>query len=213
MRAQSISRAVIATDDERIMEAARAFGAEVVMTSASHLNGTCRIEEAVRLLGISDGIVVNVQGDEPTIEPSLIDAAVQALAGDHGAAVSTVASPLAVGEDACSPHIVKVVLDQQQRALYFSRSLIPFNRDGAAAAGAAPLKHVGLYAYRREFLAEYVRLQPSPLELSECLEQLRIIEHGYKIAVAVRTCDHCGIDTPEQYEAFVNAWHAGRIEH
>jgi 3-deoxy-manno-octulosonate cytidylyltransferase (CMP-KDO synthetase) len=200
-RSPTLSRVVIATDDQRIVEASKRFGAEAVMTGLHHTSGTSRLEEAARVLGLpDDALVVNVQGDEPEIEPGVIDAAVDALRRT-GAEVSTVASPFAPGEDPANPNIVKVVLRSDSTALYFSRSLIPHARTGGVST--APLKHFGIYVYRRAFLTTYVSLAPTPLEQCEMLEQLRVLEHGYRIAVAVREYRGCGIDTPEQYREFV----------
>ena len=206
-RAPSISRVVIATDDERVATVVRSFGIETVMTG-EHPNGTSRLAEAAEVLGLApDAIVANVQGDEPEIEPDVIDAAVEALVRT-GAEVGTIASPFAPGEDPANPNIVKAVASQTGLALYFSRSLIPHDRDGVVPPAAAPLKHVGLYTYRVAFLRRYRDLAPTPLEQVENLEQLRVLEHGFRIAVAVRPCHHHGIDTPEQYRAFVRRWRA-----
>lgn len=204
--AGSLSRVVIATDDAEVLEAVRRFGGEAVMTSPSHPNGSSRLAEAASILGLADdALVVNVQGDEPEMDPGVIDAAV-GLARSSGAEVATVASPLAPHESFDNPNIVKVVMRADGMALYFSRAKIPFPREGGAAGTpkAAPaLKHVGLYVYRAAFLRRYVTLPPTPLERTEMLEQLRVLEHGYRIAVVVRACDMVGVDTPEQYEAFV----------
>jgi 3-deoxy-manno-octulosonate cytidylyltransferase (CMP-KDO synthetase) len=194
-----VGRVLIATDDERIAAAARGFGADVAMTRCDHPNGTSRIAEAVA--GVDADIIVNVQGDEPELEPRLIDAAVENLLVHGDCPVGTLASPFAPGEDPANPNIVKVVLDRTGRALYFSRALIPHDRDGLGEA--RPLKHVGLYVYRREFLLAYPSLPETPLERAERLEQLRILEHGHPIAVAIAEAHHHGIDTPEQYDAFV----------
>ncbi len=198
-RAALVDRVIVATDDERIVAAVEAFGGEAVMTSPDHANGTSRIAEVARSL--DDEIIVNVQGDEPEIEPGLIDLTIRALAGRADFPMATLASPFAPGEDPADPNIVKVVADRAGRALYFSRSLIPHDRDGAGAR--PPLKHVGIYVYRRDFLLTYVTLGPTPLEQAERLEQLRVLEHGYPIAVAVGDVPHHGIDTAQQYEAFV----------
>ncbi|MSR29652.1 MAG: 3-deoxy-manno-octulosonate cytidylyltransferase [Phycisphaerales bacterium] len=204
-RCARIHETVIATDDERIATAARAFGARCVMTRADHPNGTSRIAEAVASLHCD--LVVNVQGDEPEIEPSLIEAALDALIDDPDAAMATVVSPFAEGEDPSNPNVVKCVLSSHGRgfrAIYFSRSLIPFDRDARGQlAPAQPLKHIGLYVYRREFLASFATLTATALERTEQLEQLRVLEHGHAIAVAIRTASTQGIDTPEQYAAFV----------
>lgn len=201
-RAGSLSRVIIATDHPRVQAACLAFGADVVMTRDDHPNGSSRLAEAATKLGLSDtDVVVNVQGDEPEMEPVVIDAAVAALVRS-GAEAATVASPFATGEDPANPNIVKVVVRRDGCALYFSRSLLPFPRV-PGVEGATPLRHVGLYVYRVGFLKQYPALAPTPLERAESLEQLRILEHGYRIAVAVTPCHGVGIDTPEQYEAFV----------
>lgn len=208
-RAASVERVLVATDDQRVMDRVRAFGVECVMTSTKHANGTSRLAEAAEALGIADEqIIVNVQGDEPELDPAIIDAAVEALKNSM-APVSTVAAPIdrALAAD---PNIVKVVRRADGSALYFSRAMIPCDRDNSGGADAAPLRHIGLYAYRRSFLKAYGALAPTPLERAEKLEQLRVLEHGYNIAVAV--CESAdtavGIDTPEQYEAFVARWRA-----
>jgi 3-deoxy-manno-octulosonate cytidylyltransferase (CMP-KDO synthetase) len=206
-RSSSLSRIVIAVDDAEVAHAVRAFGAEAVMTSVGHPNGTSRLAQAASLLGLpGDAIVVNVQGDEPEMDAAVIDAAVS-LAHATTAKVTTVASPFAPGEDPADPNIVKVVLRSDGMALYFSRSLIPHARVGATNP-QPPLKHIGLYVYRAAFLPQYLSLAPTPLECTEMLEQLRVLEHGHQIAVAVRSVTTTGIDTPEQYAAFVARWKA-----
>lgn len=214
-KADSITRIVVATDDRRIFDAVTGFGGEAVMTREDHPNGTSRLAEAVELIESqstnpppqSTNIIVNVQGDEPEIEPGVIDELVHGLTNDPDAPMATLASPFADDEDPADPNIVKLIVDQNGHALYFSRSLIPHYRDNSATDSASPrpayLKHPGLYAYRRDFLLKYVTLPPTPLEDAEKLEQLRALEHGYKIAVIQTQVRHHGIDTPEQYEAFV----------
>lgn len=203
-RASSVSEVLVATDSPEIADTVASFGGRAVLTRADHPNGASRIAEACDTLGVpDDAIIVNVQGDEPEIEPDTIDACVDALRGAD-APVSTIAAPFEPGEDPTDPNIVKVAIDRRGRALYFSRAPIPFQREGSAAA--APLRHVGLYAYRRPFLRTYTGLAPTPLEQTERLEQLRILEHGRAIKVAVRPCRHVGIDTPDQYAAFVRRW-------
>ncbi len=201
-RLRAASRVVVAADDRRIIEAVRAFGGEAVLTG-EHPNGTSRLAEAARVLGLPpESIVVNVEGDEPELDPGLIDAAVGALVSS-GAPMATAAVPFEPSEDPRDPSVVKVVRRLDGTALYFSRALVPFPRD-AAGPRPAPLRHVGLYAYRRAFLDVYVSLAPTELERVEQLEQLRVLAHGHAIAVAVGEArGHAGIDTPEQYEAFV----------
>lgn len=212
-QAKRIARIVVATDDRRIFNAVRGFGCDAAMTRDDHPNGSSRIAEVAAGLPESEQslYIVNVQGDEPQIEPAVIDELVDGLAAepaDGGAPMATLASPFAPDEDPNDPNVVKLVVGRIQgryRALYFSRSLIPFDRDphDPAASKAAPIKHPGLYAYRRDFLLRYVQLPPTSLELTEKLEQLRVLEHGYAIAVVQTHVRHHGIDTPEQYEAFV----------
>jgi 3-deoxy-manno-octulosonate cytidylyltransferase (CMP-KDO synthetase) len=178
--AKSLRDVIVATDDERIAEACRGFGAAVAMTAGHHASGTDRLAEVAA--GLEDEVVVNVQGDEPLVEGFVIDAAVEALAAAPEVAMATVihaAEPEALDD----PNRVKVVLDRRGDALYFSRSRIPAHREGAEA----PLywQHVGLYAYRRPFLLDLVRLSPTPLERAEALEQLRALEHGHPIRCAV----------------------------
>lgn len=179
--AKRLRRVIVATDDTRIAELARRLGVEAALTDPSHATGTDRVAEAVR--DSREEIVVNVQGDEPLIEGHLIDATLEALEADPEAPMATLAHP-AEPDAADDPNRVKVVLDRRGRALYFSRSRIPAQRD---PAGPAPrlLQHVGLYAYRRPFLLEFVKLAPTPAERAEALEQLRALEHGFAIRVAV----------------------------
>jgi 3-deoxy-manno-octulosonate cytidylyltransferase (CMP-KDO synthetase) len=205
--ARLIDRVLVAADDPRIVDAVRGFGGEAVMTRADHPNGTSRIAEVAQALDCH--LIVNVQGDEPELEPSLIDHAVEHLRAHPECPVGTLASPFAEREDPRDANIVKVVLDANGRALYFSRSLIPFDRE--CRGSAPPMKHVGLYVYRRDFLPRYVALPVTPLEQAEQLEQLRILEHGFSIAVAVAVAEHHGIDTPQQYEQFVQRHRAAQL--
>jgi 3-deoxy-manno-octulosonate cytidylyltransferase (CMP-KDO synthetase) len=198
-QAKRISRVIVAADDDRIIDAVQSFGGEAVMTRRDHANGTSRIAEAVPRIDVD--LVVNIQGDEPDIDPALIDLALRTLERHDDCPVATLASPFAVDENPADPNIVKVVIDQAGCALYFSRALIPMDRDNSGRV--KPLKHVGLYVYRREFLPNYIALPPTPLEQAEKLEQLRVLEHGFKIAVAIGEAHFHGIDTPEQYEEFV----------
>ncbi|WIM06633.1 MAG: 3-deoxy-manno-octulosonate cytidylyltransferase [Candidatus Nitricoxidivorans perseverans] len=198
----------VATDDERVRAAVEAHGHRAVMTRAGHASGTDRIAEVADALGWGDGeIVVNVQGDEPLIDPALIDAVAAALGADAGAAVATAAHPIDSAADFFNPNVVKVVCDAAGRALYFSRAPIPWARDGFAAGrerlpdNLGALRHIGIYAYRAGFLRRYGKLAPSPIEGVEALEQLRVLWHGHAIRVAVS--DHPpepGVDTPEDLE-------------
>jgi 3-deoxy-manno-octulosonate cytidylyltransferase (CMP-KDO synthetase) len=204
-QAKRVREVIVATDDERIAEACREFGAPVAMTSPDHRTGTDRLAEASR--GLLDAIVVNVQGDEPLIEGFVVDAAVAALEESPEAPMSTLvhrAEPDALAD----PNRVKVVLDRRGFALYFSRAPVPYRRD---AAGDAPLwQHVGLYAYRREFLQRFVALGEAPLERTEALEQLRALEHGHKIRAAiVEGWRSVPVDVPEDI-ARVESILAGR---
>lgn len=205
-RCRSVGRILVATDDARIVDAVRAAGFEARMTDPAHPNGTSRVAEVARTL--EEELIVNVQGDEPQIEPALVDRTVEALAARPDMPMATLVSPFAPGEDPANPNIVKCVTAVDGRALYFSRSLVPFDRDRAPGA-AAPRKHVGLYAYRRAFLDVFVRLAPTPLERTESLEQLRALEHGHPILCAEGEAHFTGIDTPEQYAAFVRRMKAG----
>lgn len=216
-RAASLDRVVVATEDQAIIDAVQGFGGEAVLTGP-HPNGTSRLAEALALLEKGDrphfsDIIVNVQGDEPEIDPDVIDALVAGIAADTDAPMATLCSRFAEGEDPTNPNIVKMVRDARGRAMYFSRSLMPYDRDRLGADGvsampqAAYWKHPGLYAYRRAFLAGvYPTLAPTPLEEIEKLEQLRVLEHGYPIAVIEADAPEPGIDTPEQYAAFVHRY-------
>ena len=213
--AASIDRVVIAADDGSIVDALAPFGTEVILTG-EHPNGTSRLAEAASVLGLAgDDIVVNVQGDEPEIEPAVIDAAVEALLGAPGGVdVATVGSPFAQREDPADPNLVKVVRAASGLALYFSRARVPWDRDGDAPGrlgdAGEPLRHVGIYVYRVRALQKYVELTPAPLEQTERLEQLRLLEHGMPIAVAVARSSHHGVDTEAQYLAFAERWRAAR---
>lgn len=222
--ARAVANVVVATDSQEIRKAVETHGFDAVITSAEHENGTSRLAEAARTMGLkSEQMIVNVQGDEPEIEPEVIDASLvavgQPVAGTLStlfrvAQLGTIATPMDEGDDVADPNLVKVALGLIEpdvgvgRALYFSRAPIPHDREGAAAA--RPLRHVGIYAYNVFSLQRYVELPPTPLEQCEKLEQLRWLEHGLPIAVAVRRATHQGIDTPEQYTAFVERYRAGQ---
>lgn len=210
-RAQTISRAIVATDDERIFDAVRASGYEALMTSRAHQSGSDRIAEVAAELEAE--IIVNVQGDEPLVAPETIDLAVEALRQDAEAVVATTCEKIESASEVLSPDTVKVLIDERGRAIYFSRHAIPFPRDAvkrhktlerALLCEPALLKlfrkHTGLYAYRRPFLLEYAKWQPTVLEKVESLEQLRIIERGFKIAVVEAASRSIGVDTPEDLE-------------
>ena len=184
------SRVIIATDDEAILQAARSHAIEALMTRSDHRTGTDRLAEVATTLALSDeAIVVNVQGDEPLIEPSLIDAVARLLADSTDAAIATCASPIQDAQTLFDPNAVKVVCDARYRALYFSRAPIPWHRDALAdgqrrlAPGLQAWHHIGLYAYRAGFLRQFPRLPAGNLEQTESLEQLRALEQGYGIVV------------------------------
>ena len=200
----SANRVVVATDDERVMLACQSHGVEAIMTRSDHISGSDRLAEACEILKLNDQeIVVNVQGDEPLIAPESIDAVAHLLAARHDCSISTLAHAIDDVEEFVSPHVVKVVLDARDTALYFSRAPIAWWRDGfgngiSKLPSPAPLRHVGLYAYRVQFLRVFPQLVPAPIEMLESLEQLRALWHGHRIAVHVT--DHApgpGIDTPE----------------
>lgn len=198
LAAKRIDRVIVATDDMRIAEAAFDFGAEVALTRSDHPSGTDRIAEvAERLRGFP--IVINVQGDEPQMDPKLVDRLVGILGEERKLSMATAACPFGAGESPENPNAVKVVCDGDGNALYFSRSLIPYDRDGAARPG--PLRHLGIYAYRRTFLLRFVGWKPTPLEKLEKLEQLRALEHGAKIRVLQVRKAGIGVDTPEDARA------------
>lgn len=187
---------LIATDDERILNAAESFGGRAVMTSSDHPTGTDRIAEALRSLPDTTH-VVNIQGDEPLIDPSLVDELAAAMAADPDLDMATAANPLDPAEPAVNdPNVVKVVTALDGRALYFSRSPLPFFRN--QVEGLPVLRHKGIYAYRRSFLERFVTWPPSPLEQAESLEQLRALENGASIKVLTTSDTSPGVDTPDQ---------------
>lgn len=202
------SRVVVAADSQDILNACQAHGVEAILTGSHHPSGSDRLAEASALLGLADSaIVVNVQGDEPLIDPDLIDAVASLLAAREDCAMSTAAHAIATLEDFLSPHVVKVVLDARSTAMYFSRAPIPAARDqpGAwwtsAPAHAAPLRHVGVYGYRAGFLRSFPQLPQAGVEQLEALEQLRALWHGHRIAVHVtEQAPGGGVDTPEDLE-------------
>jgi len=189
----------VATDDERIAAAVRSHGHGVVMTRADHPSGTDRLAEAARKLRLRDGeVVVNVQGDEPLISPSLIRRVGVLLSKKRQASVSTACHAIHDEASLTNPNVVKVVLDREGYAMYFSRSRIPFPREGNPVC----YRHAGIYGYRVSFLKRYARLKPPLLEKAEALEQLRALWHGYRIAVTVSETEiPPGVDTPQDLEA------------
>jgi 3-deoxy-manno-octulosonate cytidylyltransferase (CMP-KDO synthetase) len=200
--ASGASAVIVACDDERIASACQAHNVKTILTDSHHASGSDRLAQACTLLGLADDeIVVNVQGDEPLIDPALIARCAQALAEQTDCVVSTVAHPIADPADYANPNIVKVVLDSANRALYFSRAPLPWWRDGQAhlhLSTPAPLRHLGLYAYRVAYLRSFPMLAVAPLERIEALEQLRVLWHGQRIAVHVTPhATGPGVDTPE----------------
>jgi 3-deoxy-manno-octulosonate cytidylyltransferase (CMP-KDO synthetase) len=196
--AERLTRLLVATDDDRIASAVRAFGGEVAMTSPAHETGTDRLAEVARSLAAD--LFVNIQGDEPLVDPRDIDQLVECLEADASADMATLAAPLPEADQAADPNVVKVVCDASGRALYFSRSAIPFARAGAPA-DRPWLRHVGLYAYRRGFLLQFASWSPGVLEEIEGLEQLRALERGRAIKVLQALGRYHGVDTPDDVRA------------
>lgn len=202
--ASGAARVVVAADDDEIVQACRTHAVDCVLTDPEHPTGSDRLAQACALLGLQgDDAVVNVQGDEPLIDPALIDACAALLASRPECVMSTAAHEIDHVDELLNPNVVKVVLDGSARALYFSRAPIPWWRDGHAQGvrhlpQPAPLRHIGIYGYRASFLRRFPQLPPSPLEAIESLEQLRVLWHGERIAVHVsHTRPGPGIDTPE----------------
>jgi 3-deoxy-manno-octulosonate cytidylyltransferase (CMP-KDO synthetase) len=196
-----VQRVVVATDDQRIADALAEYDTQVVMTSPRHESGTDRIAEVA--LELTADIIVNVQGDEPEIEPQTIDALIHRLESVPTDDMATACTPFRGGADPRDPNLVKVVMDQAGRAIYFSRSPIPFRREADFVGNAAYYLHLGIYAYRRPFLLRFSSWPQTPLEKTEKLEQLRALEHGCSIYVLKIDRATHGIDTPEQYAEFV----------
>lgn len=201
--AKSVDKVLIATDDKRVLKACQEFNAECVMTSEDHQSGTDRIAEAVSNMDVN--IIVNLQADEPEIDPEYIDQVAGLLENHPETSMATLLAPFGNIRDVTSPNIVKCITDMHGKAIYFSRSVIPYDR--ASEGGAGDVKnykrHLGIYAYRKDFLMKYTVLRPSFLEQREKLEQLRAIENGYTILTGIVDKTWDGIDTEEQYQAFV----------
>lgn len=208
---EAIERVIVATDDERVLRAVLDAGEEAVMTSPDHSTGTDRLAEVAA--GLDADLIVNVQGDEPLIEPSTIEAALAPALADPAIVMSTTSEPIESADDAINPSVVKVVVDASGFALYFSRHPIPYPRAAAIEHGSAEAalrarpellklmaKHTGLYVYRRDFLLTYAGLPSTPLEKLETLEQLRALEHGYRIRVVPVSHRSIGVDTPADLE-------------
>ncbi|MCG2593377.1 3-deoxy-manno-octulosonate cytidylyltransferase [Ramlibacter sp. XY19] len=216
-RLSGASRVVVAADSERIVAACKTHGVEVVATRADHPSGSDRLAEACTLLGLQgDDVVVNVQGDEPLIDPALIDAVATLLRERPQASMSTAAHPIASVEEFTNPNVVKVVLQADGVALYFSRAPLPWWRDGnaqgiTALPDPAPLRHIGIYGYRAGFLRQFPALPQAPVESCEALEQLRALWHGHRIAVHVTPADPgAGVDTPQDLERVRRLFSTGK---
>jgi 3-deoxy-manno-octulosonate cytidylyltransferase (CMP-KDO synthetase) len=194
--ARSVSSVIVATDDERIARAVESFGGDVRMTSSLHRSGTDRLAEVAATL--SCDLVVNVQGDEPLIEPAMIDEAIAPFGADPALQLTTLRRQIDDAADLTNPNVTKVVVDRDGFALYFSRAPIPYRRHDGAAAPA--WRHIGLYVYRRECLLRLAGLPPTPLERAEALEQLRALEHGIRIKAIETAYDSIGVDTPDDLE-------------
>ena len=203
-------KVIIAADDEKVVAAAETFGAECVLTSPDHQSGTDRIAEAVADMDVE--IIVNLQGDEPEIDPANIDYLAKMLMDNPDCPMATLAEEFQNARQVSDPNIVKVIIGRNNKAIYFSRSPIPYDREKSGVGDLRQyLRHIGIYAYRKKFLLEITALPQTPLEKIEKLEQLRAIENGYSILVGKvkHTCD--GIDTPEQYAEFVKRY-KGRMK-
>lgn len=197
--ASTLDHIVVATDDERIAECCRGFGADVIMTSESCRNGTERCNEALQKLDKKYDVVVNIQGDEPLIEPEIIDGIVKALQAAPDAVFSTAVTALKP-EDAFDPNRVKCVVDNRGYAIYFSRGLIPYNKTGKVNPQFPYMLHLGIQSYDTKFLKIYPELRPTPLQLEEDLEQLKVLENGYKMKVIKVDHEAHGVDIPEDVE-------------
>jgi 3-deoxy-manno-octulosonate cytidylyltransferase (CMP-KDO synthetase) len=197
-QARYLTRVIVATDDDRIYDETRRFGGEVRRTRADHPSGTDRVAEVASASNCE--LVVNIQGDEPLIDPGAIDAAVLSMIDDPEVPMSTLKKRIEFAGDYQNPNVVKVVTDRAGNAVYFSRCPIPFVRNERDRAAAPAYKHIGLYVYRRDFLLGYSDLPVGPLEEAERLEQLRAIENGFRIRVAETEYDSLGVDTPEDLE-------------
>jgi len=214
--ARYLTNVIIATDDQRIYEEARNFGAPVRMTSPDHVSGTDRVAEVAS--ADSAELVVNVQGDEPLIDPGAIDAAILPLLDEPSIPMGTLKKRIEDPGEVDDPNVVKVVTDRFENAIYFSRATIPFERDktkdkrqsakGNRANGPVHYKHIGLYVYRRDFLLRYPELPVGPLERAERLEQLRALENGHKIRVVETEYESVGVDTPEDLERVIKLFEA-----
>ncbi len=201
-KARLVDRIIVATDDGRVVDAVNHFGGEVCLTSPHHSSGTDRIAEIASQLTCD--VIINVQGDEPLIDPQLIDEMVRVLSGDATIYMTSAYAPLQLQDEIANPHVVKVVVDRRGYALYFSRAPIPYRfPEQTGSPFARSFKHIGLYGFRKAFLMEFVRWGPSPLEREERLEQLRVLENGYQIKMVYTDCDSIGVDTREDVERVI----------
>lgn len=215
-KAKSIAKVIVATDDSSIFDVVKDFGGEVEMTPANIKSGTDRVEWVVKnvesVKSLNPDIVVNVQGDEPDISGEVIDNVVNILSDDKQASMSTVATPIESLNEFLDPNAVKVVLDNDGNALYFSRAPIPYNKNkGSCKRGLRHLnafKHIGLYAFKKDFLLKFFTLPSSKLEEIEGLEQLRVISNGYKIKVSITPYNFIGIDTKDDFEKFLQQFNS-----
>ena len=206
-RAQKLDKVIIATDDMRIAKAAFGWGAEVAMTSPKHQSGTDRVAEVVRKTKRYD-IIINIQGDEPLTEPALLNRMIEMLRSNPKIDIVTAAHPFANAAEASSPHQVKVIVDRDNNALYFSRYAVPFPRNRSTPIKY--LRHQGIYGFRRKALLDFVRSKPTPLERAEALEQLRALENGVKVHVLLTKDGSPGVDTPADAKALERKFLAKR---
>lgn len=207
-----LTQVIVATDDQRIFDAVKSFGGEVVMTRADHVSGTDRVAEAARQLGFvqNSDLVINLQGDEPEITAETIDTLIEVMSKRPEAVMATLATPIYDESVYRDPSCVKVVKDDGGYALYFSRSPIPYHRDGKPSEGMPwGLLHIGLYAFRGRFLQQVATMPAADLENAEKLEQLRVMENGHRIALGLVSSHTPGVDTPEDYARFVARYKSG----
>ena len=206
-QATKVSEVIAAVDDQRVYDALTAHGGKAMMTKVDHPTGTDRLAEVAAAHPEAD-LIINVQGDEPLIEPSLIDALATVFQDEPDLQMATVKAPMLEEAEKTNPNNVKVVTDKNGYALYFSRSLLPYPRENT---GVTVYKHIGIYAYRRDFLLAYAKMTPTPLEQTESLEQLRALENGYKIKVIETNFQFVGVDTPEDLKK-VNEIYSARLQ-
>lgn len=206
-QARQIHKVIVATDNRLIYDIVKGFGGDAEMTSVSHTSGTDRIAEVAG--GLDADVIVNVQGDEPELNAAMVDQVIDAMTKDRDAVMATLAHEIKNAAELTNPNVVKVVLDNYGYALYFSRSQIPYLRDSKDPLnepGSRFLRHLGIYAYKRDFLLQYAKLPPSALEQAEKLEQLRALSNGYKIKVAITEHTSIGIDTRDDLMAFLERY-------